>query len=315
VNTVRFAFVGRRLIQAVPVVLAVTLLVFLLTKITPGDPARTILGPKATTQQVAKLSHELGYDRGVVAQYLTFLGHLLQGNLGASVRTGQPVSSVLSEHLAPTVWLVLASASLTALGAVPLAWAAATHRDGWLDHALRSVSIVVLYVPTFWIGLVLVRFVALPSGWFPVSGFGDGAAGHLRSVVLPAVSLSLALAPVIARSLRSSMVDVLDSDFVGAARAVGVRGWRLFRWYVLRNALPPAISLLAVQVSFLLFGVVVLEMTFDIDGLGSQLVTSAVAKDLPVTQGITLIFALAVVSVNLLADVALAGLDPRVRIS
>lgn len=313
--TGRYGFLGRRLAQTVPIVLVVTLLVFLITKVTPGNPARTILGPKASAAAVARLSHQLGYDRGVLAQYLTFLGHLAQGNLGTSTRTGQSVSGVLAQHVAPTAWLVVASMLLTVLAAVPLAWTAATHRDGLIDHALRSTSIVLLYVPTFWIGLVLVRYVALPTGWFPVSGFGDGVGGHVRSVVLPAVSLSLALAPVIARSLRSSMVEVLDSDYVAAARAIGLRGLRLLRWYVLRNAVPPAISLLAVQVSFLLFGVVVLEMTFDIDGLGSQLVTSALAKDLPVTQGITLLFALTVVAVNLLADVALAALDPRVRIS
>lgn len=311
----RFGFVARRLVAAVPVLLAVTLLVFLLTKLTPGNPARTILGPKASDAEVARLSHQLGYDRGVVSQYLRFLGNLLHGRLGTSSRTQESVGTVLSEHLAPTVWLVVASAILTTVVAVPLAWTAATHRDGLVDHALRSVSILALYVPTFWIGLVLVRFVALPTGWFPVSGFGTDLAGHVRSVVLPAVSLSLALAPVIARSLRSSMVDVLDSEYVAAARSIGVRGYRLFRDYVLRNAVPPAISLLAVQVSFLLFGVVVLEMTFDIDGLGSELVTSAIAKDLLVTQGITLFFAVVVVAVNLLADVVLAVLDPRVRIS
>jgi peptide/nickel transport system permease protein len=162
---------------------------------------------------------------------------------------------------------------------------------------------------------VLVRFVALPTGWFPVSGFGDGVTGHLRSVVLPAISLSLGLAPVVARSLRTAMIDVLESDYVAAARAAGVRGWSLFRWSVVRNSLSPAVSLLAVQIGFLLFGVVVLEVTFDINGLGSELVTAAVGKDLLVTQGITLVFALAVVVVNLVADLLLVVIDPRVRAS
>lgn len=311
----RYGFVVRRLLQAVPLLLAVTLLVFLITKVTPGNPARTILGPKATDEQVAQLSHELGYDRGVVGQYLSFLGRLLHGDLGSSARTGDPVTSVIGSHLAPTLWLVLATVLLTVLIALPLAWTAATHRDGWLDHTLRTSSIVVLYLPTFWVGLVLVRFVALPTGWFPVSGFGETPSERLRSVVLPAVSLSLALAPVIARSLRTSMVDVLESDYVMAARATGISGWRLFRWYILRNSLSPAVSLLAVQVGFLLFGVVVLEVTFDIHGLGSELVTAAVGKDLLVNQGVTLVFAIAVVAVNIVADLLLVAIDPRVTAS
>lgn len=311
----RYAFLGRRLWQAAPLLLAVTLLVFLITKVTPGDPARTILGPKATDAQVAELSHRLGYDRSVLGQYWSFLERLLHGDLGTSARTGDPVTSVIGSHLAPTLWLVLATMLLAALAAVPLAWTAATHRDGWLDHVLRTSSIVVLYLPTFWVGLILIRFVALPTGWFPVSGFGVTYGEHARSAVLPAVTLSLALAPVVARSLRTAMVDVLESDYVTAARAAGVSGVRLFRWYVLRNSLSPAVNLLAVQVGFLLFGVVVLEVTFDIHGLGSELVTAAVGKDLLVTQGVTLVFAVAVVAVNLLADLLQVAIDPRVTTS
>jgi peptide/nickel transport system permease protein len=311
----RFAFIGGRLLQCLPLLLAVTFLVFLISKVTPGDPARTILGPKATAAQVSALSHQLGYDRSPVMQYLSFLDRLLHGNLGTSARTGEPVTGVLRDNVVPTVWLVAATMLVTIVVAIPIAWAAATHRDGWLDHLLRTASVVALFLPTFWIGLILIRFVALPTGWFPVSGFGQSAADHLRSVILPGVTLALGLAPVVARSLRTSMIDVLESEYVVAARSVGVRGGRLLRWYVVRNALSPAISLLAVQIGFLLFGVVVLEVTFDIPGLGSELVTAAVGKDLLVTQGITLVFAVTVVAVNLLADIVQVALDPRVRTS
>lgn len=310
----RYSFIGYRLLQTLPLILAVSFLVFLITKVTPGNPARTILGPKATEEQVAALSHELGYDRGVLGQYWAFLGRMVQGDLGTSARSGDSVTDVIAAHAGPTVWLLLGTMVLTILAALPLAWIAATHRDGWLDHTLRTTSIAVLYLPTFWVGLLLIRFVALPTGWFPVAGFGDTPAGHLRAIVLPALTLALALAPVIARSLRTSMVDVLDSDYVTAARAAGVSGLRLFRWYVLRNSLSPAVSLLAVQVGFLLFGVVVLEVTFDIHGLGSELVTSAIGKDLLLTQGITLVFAVTVVAINLAADLAHVTIDPRVQV-
>lgn len=311
----RYGFVVRRLLQAIPLLLAVTLLVFLITKVTPGNPARTILGPRASEEQVAELSRQLGYDQGVLGQYWSFLTRLAQGDLGTSARTGESVISVITSHVAPTMWLVLATVLLTGLMAIPLAWFAATHRDGWLDHTLRTSSIFVLYLPTFWVGLILIRFVALPTGWFPVAGFGSNPLEHLRSVILPAFALSLALAPVVARSLRTSMVDVLESEYVTAARAAGVSGSRLLRWYVMRNSMSPAVSLLAVQIGFLLFGVVVLEVTFDINGLGSELVTAALGKDLLVIQGVTLVFALAVVMVNICADLALVAIDPRVKAS
>lgn len=311
----RYSFVGYRLLQTVPLVLAVSLLVFIITKVTPGNAARTILGPKATDAQVAELSHTLGFDRSIPGQYWSFLTRLVQGDLGQSARRNEAVTSVIGNHVGPTLWLVVATMLATTLVAVPLAWAAATHRDSWLDHLLRTASIAALYLPAFWVGLMLIRFVALPTGWFPVSGFGESPLEHLRAVVLPSLTLALALAPVIARSLRTSMVDVLESDYVMAARAAGIQGMPLFRRYVVRNSLSPALSLLAVQIGFLLFGVVVLEVTFDIHGLGSELVTSAIGNDLLLTQGITLVFAIAVVAVNLTADLLQVALDPRVQTS
>lgn len=311
----RMRFVALRVLQTIPLLLGVTFLTFLIVKVTPGNPARTILGPRASDVEVAALSHRLGYDRGIVEQYLTYLGHLLHGDLGSSVTTGQPVTTVLSTHAGATLWLLAAGAVLTLALAVPLAAIGATRRDRGADHGIRLAGIVALYLPTFWVGFLLIRFVAIPTGWFPASGFGDSPTEHLRSVVLPGVALALALAPVLARSLRSSMIDVLDSDHVAAARSIGVRGPRLFKQYVLRNALAPTLNILAVQLGFLLFGVVVLEFTFDVHGIGSELVTAASGKNLPVIQGITLAFALAVVLVNLVADIVVGLLDPRVTLS
>jgi peptide/nickel transport system permease protein len=173
---------------------------------------------------------------------------------------------------------------------------------------------VLLYLPTFWVGFVLIRLVALPTGWFPVSGFGDTFFEHVRAVTLPGLTLALALTAVLARSIRSSVIDVLEADYVAVARTLGVSRARLIRRHVLRNSLIPTVNILATQVGFLLFGVVLIEFTFDIQGLGTALVDAASRKDIGVVQGITLVFALAVVMINLAADVAVAALDPRVLI-
>ena len=173
---------------------------------------------------------------------------------------------------------------------------------------------MLLYLPTFWVGFVLIRVVALPTGWFPVSGFGDSLWDHVRAVTLPGLTLALALTAVLARSIRSSVIDVLEADYVAVARTLGVRGARLIRRHVLRNSVIPTVNILATQVGFLLFGVVLVEFTFDIQGLGTALVDAASRKDIGVVQGITLVFALAVVTINLAADVAIAALDPRVLI-
>jgi peptide/nickel transport system permease protein len=311
----RFAFVGRRLLQAVPLLLGVVFLTFLIIKVTPGDPARALAGNRASPEDVEAIREELGLNDNVGVQYVRFLDDVVHGDLGVSNRTKTPVSELIGDRLPETMWLVGLSAVLLVVLAVPAATMAALRRDGAVDHLIRAASLLGLGMPVFWVGLMLVILVAIPTGLFPVGGqFGTSPIDHVRATFLPATAMAFTAAPVVLRSLRSSMVDVLESDYVAAARSVGVGGSQLVRRHVLRNAAVPMVSLLAVQISYLLFGAVIIENTFDLPGLGEGMVFGAAGRDFPVVIGITLVFAVGVVLVHLVGDVVLAVLDPRVRV-
>jgi peptide/nickel transport system permease protein len=310
----RFAFVSKRLAQTIPLLIGVTFLVFLVLKIAPGNPARLILGPRATDEQLAAFSRSHGFDRNVLVQYWFYLRDLVRGDLGASTRSATPVTTILSERAPETIWVIVSGMVFTALLALPLGLTAAIHRDRLADRLIGSTILVLLYLPTFWVGFVLIRVVALPTDWFPVSGFGDSLTDHVRAVILPGITLALALTAVLARSIRSSMIDVLEAEHIAVARSLGVRGRRLIVRHVLRNSMIPTVNILATQLGFLLFGVVLVEYTFDIQGLGTALVDAASRKDIAVIQGVTLLFALAIVAINLTADIVTVALDPRVLV-
>ncbi|WP_030661842.1 ABC transporter permease [Streptomyces cellulosae] len=308
-------YLAGRIAQAVAAVFAVILVTFALFKFTPGDPTMNILGPRATPEQRAALAESLGLDQSVPVQFLNYSRRLVTGDFGDSNKSGASVSALLRDRAGPTIALVLAGAVLSVLIALVLAIITSTRRDSHIDHGIRLMTLVGLFLPTFWIGYVLIRVIAIPTGWFPVSGLGTGLSAYLNSLVLPAVTLSIGLTPIFLRSLRSSMVATLESEHVAAARALGLSSGRIMRRHVLRNSVAPTVSLLATALGFLLFGVVVLETTFDIPGLGSALVTAAGQRDIPVLQGITVVFAVAVVGINLLGDLCAALIDPRVRLS
>lgn len=297
-------------------VFVVILVTFALFKLVPGDPALNILGARATPATRAALDEKLGLNQDVFTQFVRYSARLLTGDWGVSNKTGQSVAALLGERAGATIALVLSGAILAVIMAVVLAVLTATRQNSRFDHAVRILTLTGLFLPTFWIGYILIRTVAIPTGWFPVSGLSvAGPADFLRSVALPSITLAIGLTPVLLRSLRSSMIATLGSEHVAAARTLGLSPWRIMRRHVLRNSITPTVSLLATALGFLLFGVVVLETTFDIPGLGSSLVTAAAQRDIPVLQGITVVFAIAVVAVNLLGDVAIALLDPRVKLS
>lgn len=305
-----------RLGQAVVAVFAVILVTFALFKLVPGDPALNILGSRATPEARAALNAKLGLDDDPFTQFVRYSARLITGDFGVSNKSGQSVVDILANRAGATSALVISGAVLAVIAAVVLAMITATRPNGRLDHSVRILSLVGLFLPTFWIGYVLIRGIAIPTGWFPVAGLDtSNPATFALSLVLPAVTLALGLTPILLRSLRSSMIATLGSEHVAAARTLGLSDARIMRRHVMRNSLIPAISLLATILGFLLFGVVVLETTFDIPGLGSALVAAAANRDIPVLQGVTVVFAIAVVVVNLLGDLTTALLDPRVRLS
>jgi peptide/nickel transport system permease protein len=307
------AFVGRRLLQLIPVAFGVTFIVFFMVHLIPGDPAVSILGIHATPRAVAILHREWGLNRSLPAQYWLFLDRLLHGNLGYSLYYGQSTTSLVLSHLPPTLWLIVYAGVLSVLISVPLAMIGASRPDALRDHVVRAVPLVGLGMPSFWLAFLLILIFAIKVQAFPVSGYGSGFFGHLRSMFLPSLTAALALSPVVIRSLRASMLTVLGAEYITTARSKGVSGHRLYLRHVLRNAVIPAVTVLGINIGFLIGTTVIIENVFAIPGVGQLMINSIFQRDFPVVQGVTLVFAVLVVLTNLLADLAYAALDPRVR--
>jgi peptide/nickel transport system permease protein len=283
-------------------------------QVTPGDPARQIVGLRASEADLEEVREELGLNDSVIVQYGRYVGDVLQGDLGFSYKSRKPVASIIGERIEVTVWLLGVGVLLTLLISVPLAVISALRKDRPIDHAIRGLGLLGMSMPAFWTGVILLLLVALRTGWFPAGGFGETFAEKLHSIVLPALTLAIGSSPFIIRGLRASLISVLESDYVSTARSIGVAGNRLVRRFVLRNAAGPGVTLIAIDIGYLLFGAVVIETTFALPGVGQGLVLAARSRDLPSVQGYTLLFSLVVVAVYLLADVITAILDARVEI-
>lgn len=310
----RARFISRRLIQSIPVVIGVTLVVFLLIHLVPGDPARTLLGPRASPDAIAALHQQYGLDASLFEQYRLFLSRLMTGSLGDSFTYGVPTSDLIAERLPVTIWLVVYATILTCLLAVPLSVLAASRPGKLRDHLVRLGSVVGLGIPSFWLAILLIQFVAINTGAFPAGGFGDGFFGHVRSMFLPALTVAIGVAPLVIRSLRTEMLAVLDSDYVTTARAKGLSERHVRRHHVLRNSLVPAITILGVNIGFFIGATMVVETVFTLPGLGDLMIQAMNRRDFIVVQGVTLVLALMVIAVNVIADIAHAFLDPRVEL-
>jgi peptide/nickel transport system permease protein len=309
----RLSYVGRRLLQMVPVALGVTILVFFMVHLIPGDPARTMLGARATDQAVAHLRHEWGLDRPLMEQYWLFMKRLAQGDLGDSLFYDTPVLSLIFERVWPTVWLLAYATVLALLISVPLATLAATRKDGSVDQLVRAIPLFGLGMPPFWIGIVLILLLGLRVPLFPVGGYGDDFLGHLYSMFLPGLTVALFLTPILIRSLRASLLTVLESDYITTARSKGIPERQVLLRHAVRNAIISTVTVLGVNIAFLVGGTLVVEKVFALPGIGALMVDSIFNRDFPVVQGVTLVFAVLVVLVYLITDVVHSLLDPRVR--
>jgi peptide/nickel transport system permease protein len=307
-------YVARRLIQIVPIVLGVTVLVFFLIHLVPGDPARTILGNHATPHKVALLHREWGLDKPLPVQYWRFLKRMVRGDLGSSLFYSVPAGRLVVQRLPPTLWLIGLGTLFSVLIAVPLAALAATKRDRLPDQIVRAVPLVGLGFPQFWLGIMRLLAYGLHLGrGFPVGGYGSGVLGHLHSMFLPALTVALAIAPILVRSLRASLLEVFESDYVTTARSKGLSERRVLVRHALRNAAISTVSVLGVNIGFLVGGTLIVEQVFALPGIGQLMINSIFERDFPVVQAVTLAFAIMVVLVYLLTDVVHALLDPRVR--
>jgi peptide/nickel transport system permease protein len=308
------AYVARRLLHMVPVAVGVTILVFFMIHLVPGDPARTMLGVHATPHRVALLHKEWGLDKSLPVQYEKFMVRLAHGDLGDSLFYRVPARTLIVDRLPVTLWLIAYGTGLSILIALPLAAIAATKRDAARDQLVRAVPLVGLGFPQFWMGIMLLLAFALHAGrFFPVGGYGVGVTGHLRSMFLPGLTVALGIAPILIRSLRASLLQVLESDYITTARSKGLPERRVLLRHALRNAVISTVSVLGVNIGFLVGGTLIIEQVFALPGIGQLMINSIFQRDFPVVQGVTLFFGIMVVIVYLLTDVVHSVLDPRVR--
>jgi peptide/nickel transport system permease protein len=308
------AYLARRALHAVLVLFIVTLAAFLLIHLVPGDPVRITLGAHASPDAVRRVRHELGLDRSLASQFGSFLIGILQGDFGTSINLQRPVSAIIGPRIVPSVFLLVYGTLISLVVAVPLGVFSALYRNRPPDHSIRVVATVGLAMPSFWFGLLLVEVFSLHLGLLPVSGYGTGFAGHLESLTLPAITIGIYLAPLIIRTLRSSLIETLSADFITSARARGFTETRVIGKHALRNALIATITILAINIGYLISGSVVIENVFGIPGLGSLLVSTIHARDFPTISALTLLFGALVIVVNLLADLSYALVDPRIRL-
>ena len=301
-----------RLLQMIPVLIGVSLVSFLAVHLVPGDPVQIMMHGRATPEVLAQAHAQLGLDRPLPVQYLRFVGIAMSGYLGVAIVQTAPVADGGGERLGPSLFLLAYSAILAMLLAVPLAIVAALRAERPIDHVIRLAGMVGFAMPPFWVGLLLILFFGLSLQWFPISGYGDGFFEHLWHLFLPSVTIALFLAPMLVQSLRSAMLDVMTADYIEVARAKGLSRMRIVLKHVLRNALIPLITVLAVNIGWLLSGAVVVEYVFAFPGLGSLLVRAVGFRDYPVIQGLSLVFAVIVMAINLLADLSYMMIDRRV---
>jgi peptide/nickel transport system permease protein len=310
------AYIFRRLLATLPVMLLVATGVFLLLKLTPGDPAGILLGPDATEERRLELREELGLNDSIIDQYVTWLGNAVRGDLGDSIFLNQSVTSSLLERAEPTLLLTFFATIVALIVGLPLGIVAAKRRGSWFDAGAMTVAIVGISMPTFWLGLNLILIFAVKLRWLPVAGYAplsDGLWDSLKYIIMPAVTLGIAQAALLARMTRSMMLEVLSSDFVRTARAKGVTEYRVVMAHAFRNALMPVLNVVGLTIAALLGGAVVTEQIFNIPGIGRLLIQAVGRRDVPLVQGTVLVIATIYVIVNLMVDIIAAALDPRIR--
>jgi peptide/nickel transport system permease protein len=310
----RGQYIFRRLAQMVPVVFGITLVVFALLQLIPGDPATTMLGVHATPESIAALRRELGLDRPLWEQYLRYLGNVLTFDLGNSLKFRVSVASLLGDRLEVTLFLIIYATVMMIAIALPLGIASALYKDGVFDQITRFALMVTMVMPAFWVGILFLTYFSVKLQLFPVAGYGEGWREHLHHLFLPALTIALSIVPLLVRALRTSILEAMESEYVRTARAKGLREQAVVSTHVLRNALIPALTLLGVSVGYLMGGTVIVENVFSLPGAGKMLVDAISARDYPLVQSTTLVFAVLVLLINLGTDVIYTFLDPRVQL-
>jgi peptide/nickel transport system permease protein len=310
------AYVLRRLLATIPVMLIVAVLVFLMLRLTPSDPAAIIAGDTATTEQVEEIRKRLGLDQPILTQFAIWGSRTLQGDLGESFFFKKQVTELVLDRVEPTLSLALFTIVFAVLIAVPLGTLAAYRHGGWLDGIVMGFSVLGFSVPVFVVGYALIYLFAIQLNWLPVQGYqriGLGIGGWLQRLILPALTLSVIYIALIARITRTSVLEVMNEDYIRTARAKGQTEGRVLIRHALANAAVPIVTVIGLGVALLIGGVVVTESVFTIPGLGRLTVDAVLARDYPTIQAVILLFSLAYVLINLAVDLTYTFLDPRIR--
>ncbi|MBY5670092.1 ABC transporter permease [Rhizobium leguminosarum] len=310
----RYKFVLTRPLQFLPVIFGISVITFILVRLIPGDPARNILGTRATPAALASIRAQYGLDQPMWLQYVYFLENLANGEMGKSILYKIDVLKLIVTRIEPTLALVVSSVVFSVLIAVPMAAIAARNAGRAPDHAVRIVSTFGIGFPPFWLGLMLIILFSVELGVLPVSGYGATIGEKLSHLVLPSLTVALSLSTVLTRSLRAAMIEQLKSDVATAARARGMPEGIVFWRHVLPNSLVPTINLLAVNIGWLIGGTVVVESVFALPGMGQLLVRAIFSRDYMVVQGVAMVFACATVLINFIADIVTVAVDPRVKL-
>ena len=316
VNWGVFAYIVRRILATIPVMAVVALFVFSLLHLSPGDPAAIIAGDTATLADVAHIREKLGLDQPLYIQFVTWVWHLLHGDLGISIFTNLPVSKLIAQRLEPTITLTISTLIISVASAIPMGVLAAWKAGAWIDRLVMVFAVIGFSVPSFVLAYLLIYVFAISTDLLPVQGFvsiRDGVGPFLSHIAMPSLALGLIFAALIARMTRASMLDVLAQDYIRTAQAKGLSNDKVLIGHALKNAAVPIATIIGVSFALLISGVVVTETVFAIPGLGRLTVDAILRRDYPIIQGIILVFSAAYVLVNLLVDLSYTFLDPRIR--
>lgn len=310
------AYIVRRLLATIPVMVVVALFVFLLLRLTPGDPAAVIAGDDASPADIEAIRRKLGLDLAIWQQFLIYVGNLLRGDLGTSIFSNLPVMTLVKQRLEPSLVLAVSTLVLAIALAVPMGVLAAWKARSWIDRVVMGFSVLGFAVPVFLVGYLLIYVFAIELRWLPVQGYRPLAQGieqTARSILLPAIALSMVYMALIARMTRASMLEVLSEDYIRTAHSKGVATLVVLLRHALKNAAVPIVTVIGIGLTLLISGVVITETVFNIPGLGRLTVDAILKRDYPIIQGLIILFAGAKVLVNLLIDISYVFFDPRIR--
>ena len=310
-------YIFKRIFMTIPVMVVVALFVFLLLRLSPGDPAAVIAGDYATAEDVQKIREKLGLSEPIFVQFVTWLGSLIQGDLGTSIFSNKPVTELIAQRLEPTLMLALTTIIFSILVAVPLGTIAAFRAGSWIDRLVMLFSVGGFSIPVFVLGYILIYYFSITWRILPVQGyrspFEDGMLPFIQHIILPTLTLSVIYIALLARMTRASVMEVLEEDYIRTARAKGLSEVKILMRHALRNAAVPIVTVIGIGIALLIGGVVVTESVYNIPGLGRLVLDAVLARDYPIIQGLILFFSLIYVLLNLIIDLTYTLFDPRIK--